>query len=91
MVDGYDVCPTEEFPQLITFKEYFVQTWLGDNSKIFRNMWNVYTETDKRTNNHVKGSNSKFAKVLGKHHPNIFQFMVAIHDAAVPPPHNKNN
>ena len=41
--------------------------------------WNVYTEIDKWTNYHVEGWNSKFAKVVGKHHPNI---MVAKHDAA---------
>ena len=40
-MDGFDVCLTEEFPQLITFNEYIVETWLGDDSK------NVYTETDK--------------------------------------------
>ena len=54
-------------------------------------MWNVSTETDKRTNNHVEGWNSKFAKVVGKHYPNIFKFMVAKHNAAVPSSHNKNN
>ena len=68
-----------------------METWLGDDLKISMDMWNVYTETDKWTNNHVEGWNSKFAKVVGKHHPNIFQFMVAKHDAAIPPPHNKNN
>ena len=62
--------------------------WLGDDSKISMDMG---TETDKWTNNHVEGWNSKFAKVVGKHHPNIFQFMVAKHDAAIPPPYNKNN
>ena len=46
---GLDVCPTttEECPQLITFNEYFVEVWLGDDSKISMDMWNVYTETDK--------------------------------------------
>ena len=41
------MCPTEEFPQLITFNEYVVATWLDDDSKIPKDMWNVYTETDK--------------------------------------------
>ena len=67
---------------MIIFNGYFVETWLGDDSKITMDMWNVYTESDKLTNNHVEGWNSKCAKVVGKHHPNIFQFMVAKHDAA---------
>ena len=37
------VCPTEKFPQLITFNKYFVETRLGDDSKISMDMWNVYT------------------------------------------------
>ena len=57
-----------------------METWVGDHSKISMGMWNVYTETDKGTNNHVEGCNSKFVKVVGKHHTNIFQFMVAKHD-----------
>ena len=77
------MCPTKKFPpQLITFNECFVEAWLGDDSKISMNMWNVYTETDKMYDQHVEGWNSKFAKVVGKYHPNIFQFMVAKHDAA---------
>ena len=68
-----------------------METWLGDDYKITKDMWNVYTESDKLTNNHVEGWNSKFAKVVGKHYPNIFQFMVGKPDAAIPPPPNKNN
>jgi hypothetical protein len=37
------VCPTEKLPQLITFNKYFVETRLGDDSKISMDMWNVYT------------------------------------------------
>ena len=40
-------------------------TWLGDDSKISMDRWNVNTKTDEWTNNHVEGWNSKFAKVLG--------------------------
>ena len=70
---------------------YFVGTLLGGDSKITMDRWNMYTEIDKLTNNHVEGWNSKFVKVVGKRHLNIFQFMVAKHDAAIPPPYNKNN
>ena len=45
-MDGFEVCPTEEFLQLVTFNKYFVETWLGDDSKISMDMCNVYTETD---------------------------------------------
>ena len=44
-----EVCPTEEFPQLVMFNDYFVETWLGEDAKIFMDMWNVYTETQRRT------------------------------------------
>ena len=56
---------------------------------IQRSPWTCGMSTQKLTN--VEGWNSKFAKVVGKHHHYIFQFMVAKHDAAITPPHNKNN
>ena len=97
-----EVCPTEEFPQLVMFNDYFVEKWFGEDAKISMDMWSVYTETERRTNNHVEGWNSKFMKVSGKHHPNIFQFVdalkreqaatelkVAQHDAAILPPQKK--
>ena len=40
-------------------------------------MWNVDRE-EKLTNNHVEGWNLKFSKVLGKHHPSIFEFINTI-------------
>ena len=70
-----EVCPTEEFPQLLM---YNMETWLGEDAKISMYMWNVYTETERRTNNHVEGWNSKFIKVVGKDRPNIFQFVDAL-------------
>ena len=79
------------------FNDYFVETWLGEDATISMDVWNVYTETD-----HVEGWNSKFMKVVGKHHPNIFQFVdalkreqtstelkVAQHDAAILPQQKK--
>ena len=39
--------PTEEFPKLITFNGCFMEIWLGDDSKISMDVWNVYKETDK--------------------------------------------
>ena len=79
-----------------------IPVWLGEDTKISMDVWNVYTESEKRTNNHVEGWNSKFMKVVGKHHPNIFQFVdalkreqaatelkVAQHDAAILPPQKK--
>ena len=41
------MCPTEELPQLITFNKHFEEIWLGDDSNISMDIWNVYTETDK--------------------------------------------
>ena len=73
-----EVCPTEEFPQLVTFNDYFVDTWLGEDAKISMDMWNVFTETERRTNNHVEGWNSKFVKMVEKHHPNMFQLLNAL-------------
>ena len=84
------VYPTEEFPQLITFNKYVVETRFGDDSDIFMDLWNVYTEINK-WNNHTEEWNSMFAKVLGKHNPDILQFMFAKHDAASPPSYNNNN
>ena len=78
-MDSFDGSgPIEEFPQLVMFNDYFVETWLGEDAKISMEMWNVYTETERRTNNHVEGRNSKFMNVVGKHHPNMFQFVEAL-------------
>ena len=52
---------------------------------IHRSPWICEMFTQKLTNEQTW--NSKFAKVVGKYHPDIFQFMVAQHDAAVLPPH----
>ena len=65
-------------------------------------IWNVYGEDQKHTNNNVEGWNSKFSKLVRKHHPNIFEFVDAIrkeqaatelktaqHDAAVQPARKK--
>ena len=70
-------CPIEDFPQLDEFNDYFVETWLDENATIPLEMWNVDQE-EKSTNNHVEGWNLKFSKVLGKHHPNIFEFINAM-------------
>ena len=67
-------CPTRKFLQLDTFNDYFVQTWLGDNAKITVNIWNVHSENEKWTNNHVEGWNSRFIRLVGRHHRNIFEF-----------------
>ena len=65
-------------------------------------IWNVYGEDQKRTNNNVEGWNSKFSKLVRKHHHNIFEFVDAIrkeqaatqlktaqHDAVVQPARKK--
>ena len=67
-------CPTRKFLQLDTFSDYFVQTWLGDDAKITVNIWNVHSENEKWTNNQVEGWNSRFTRLVGRHHPNIFEF-----------------
>jgi len=38
---------------LVMFNDYFVDTWLGEDAKISMDKCNVYTDTERRTNNHV--------------------------------------
>ena len=86
------MCPTEEIPKLITFNKYFKEMLLGDDSKFSMVMWNVYTEADKRTNNHVMMEFQ--VRESGRETPSQHldsNSMVAKHDAGVPPPYNKNN
>ena len=33
-----EVCPIEEFPQLVMFNDYFVETWLGEDAEISMDM-----------------------------------------------------
>ena len=76
------VCPTEKLPQLITFNKYFVETRLGDDSKIFMDMWNVYTnEQTTMSRDGIPRSRKYWGNTIP--HP---QFMFAKHDAAIPPP-----
>ena len=71
-------CPIDVHPQLENFNDYFVETWLADDAKIPVGIRNVYGEDQKRTNNNVEGCNSKFSKLVRKHHPNMFEFVDAI-------------
>ncbi|XP_022819196.1 uncharacterized protein LOC111362902 [Spodoptera litura] len=58
-----------------TFNDYFIKTWLDDNSD-YANTYNCYKEHH-RTNNSVEAWNARIAKKLKKK-PNILQFLVAI-------------
>ena len=71
-------CPIDVHPQLENFIDYFVETWLADDAKIPVGIWSVYGEDQKRTNNNVEGWNSKFSKLVRKHHNNILEFVDAI-------------
>ena len=87
------MCPTEEFQrsEIIIFNEYFVESWLGDDSKIaMACAMSTQTLTNEQTTM-LKDGIPSLQKWWRKRHPNIFQFMVAKYDAAIPPPHNKNN
>ena len=95
-------CSIDVHPQLENFNDYVVETWHADDAQIPVGIWNVYGEDQKRTNNNVEGWNSKFSKLVRKHHPNMFEFVDTIrkeqaatelktaqHDAAVQPSRNK--
>ena len=76
------VCPTEKLPQLITFNKYFVETRLGDDTKISMDMWNVYRISKQP----CQGMEFQGRESVGETPSHIFQFMFAEHDAAIPPP-----
>ena len=85
------------------FNDYFIETWLGDDSKFPIPLWNVFSVlNNRRTNNSVEVWNNKFFKLAGKAHPNIYEFLttvkkeqagtelkLAMQDAAIPPPAKK--
>ena len=76
------VCPTEKLPQQITFNKYFVETWLGDDSKISMDMWNVYrNEQTTMSRDGIPRSRKCWGNTILH-----LQFMFAKHDAVIPPP-----
>ena len=102
MVSAHGRVPCRRTSAVGELNDYFFEKWLADDAKITVGIWNLYGEDQKRTNNNVEGWNSKFSKLVRKHHPNIFEFVDAIrkeqaatelktaqHDAAVQPARKK--
>lgn len=53
---------------------YFERTWLGTFKPI---LWNVHDKS-LRTNNRLEGWHHRFNRYLGKHHPGVFEFILAL-------------
>ena len=58
------------------FVEYFESTWLVGSFPL--QMWNVHENQDYRTNNHLEGWHKRLKNLVGKAHPNIYEFVEVI-------------
>ena len=58
------------------FHNYVTNTWIGDNSRFSRNMWNHYDRLEEsRTINALEGWHHKINSYIGKPHPNLWEFI----------------
>ena len=64
------------FPNLANFLTYFEDTWVNDNARFPRRMWNVNVRPmEYRTNNHVESFHSRWNADVGVAHPNLWVFI----------------
>lgn len=61
-------------PRLTPLFLYFRNEWMRPG---FKRVWNV-SGLDIRTNNNVEGWHNRFANAIGKHHPNIWEFLLVV-------------
>ncbi|XP_053205847.1 uncharacterized protein LOC128390194 [Panonychus citri] len=60
------------------FLDYFERTYLINDARFPKEIWNHFDDRDPRTNNHVEGWHSALNKTVGRHHANIYQFIETI-------------
>ena len=73
---GVKVSKPTHLPRIDEFVDYFESTWI---TGIFTlQHWNVYENNSYRTNNHVEGWHDRLKRVVGKSHPNIYEFIEVI-------------
>lgn len=60
------------------FLDYFEHTYLFNDARFPKEIWNHFDDRDPRTNNHVEGWHSALNKAVGRHHANIYQFIETI-------------
>ncbi|XP_050516500.1 uncharacterized protein LOC126891368 [Diabrotica virgifera virgifera] len=62
-----DDAPLLVLPLFVYFREQWLET-------IDPTLWNMYG-IRRRTNNDVEGWHNRFSRLIGKYHPNIYQFV----------------
>ena len=65
-----------QLPRIQEFIRYIEDTWLVGNYPLI--MWNVYRSDGFQTNNHLKGWHNCLKRLVGKAHPNIYEFVKVI-------------
>ncbi|XP_018496340.1 uncharacterized protein LOC108864695 [Galendromus occidentalis] len=61
--------------KLVRFKDYFIRTWM-DNDTIFpRSLWNHHGNLGVRTTNHLEGWHSSLNKKIKSAHVNIYELI----------------
>jgi hypothetical protein len=63
-------------PHIGQFHDYVVNTWIGDNARFNRDLWNQYERLEEsRTINAFEGWHHKVNQYVGKPHPNLWEFL----------------
>ncbi|XP_048258592.1 uncharacterized protein LOC125384153 [Haliotis rufescens] len=59
-------------PQITSFKDYMVNTWVDDYAMFRAGIWNHHTNFGPRNNNHLEGWYAYLNKTVQRAHPNIY-------------------
>ena len=73
---GIKASAPSHLPRIEEFIEYFESTWLVGSFPL--SMWNIHDNDEYRTNNHVEGWHKRLKSLVGKAHPNIYEFVEVI-------------
>ncbi len=77
LIDSRDRFRTPpQLPGIEEFIEYFEETWLVGQFPL--QQWSVYDNDSFRTNNHLEGWHNRLKRVVGKAHPNMFEFVEVV-------------
>ncbi|XP_018497477.1 uncharacterized protein LOC108864276 [Galendromus occidentalis] len=63
------------YPAVERFKEYFIHTWLQNETIFPRSLWNHYRNFGARTTNHLEAWHRGLNALIRKMHVNVFQMV----------------
>ena len=69
--------------KLTEFMDYACRTWVNEDGKFERKMWNHFQNYKIRTTNSIESWHSKLQKAASKRHLNVYEFILLLKKSAV--------